>query len=91
MKNNMTPEELELQKNRLEILKMSGRHEGPTTQSPEDETLYAWQYELNYYKRLRRRERFYMFGSICGILSLVLVIATHFSPIGEFVIQFLLK
>ena len=88
---NMTPEELELQKNRLEILKMSGRHELPMAKSPEDETLYAWQYELNYYKKLRRRERVYMFGSICGILSLVLMVTFHIAEILDFLVQVTFK
>lgn len=74
-------EELELQKNRLEILKMSGKQE--MMHQPEDpaSNLYAWEYELEFYQRLKKRERFYAFGGVCGILSLILVLVLHFEEI----------
>lgn len=67
-------EELELQKNRLEILKMSGKEEMIHQAEEPSSNLYAWEYELEYYKRLRKRERFYAFGAWCGIVSLILVL-----------------
>lgn len=70
-------EELELQKNRLEILKMSGKEEMIHTPKDPASNLYAWEYELENYKRLRRRERFYAFGAWCGILSLILVLVLN--------------
>ncbi len=64
-------DEVEMQKNRLEILKMSGKT--AMIHSPEDpsDNLYAWEYELEFYKKLKRRERFYTLGSVCGILALI--------------------
>lgn len=72
-----TLEELELQKNRLEILKMSGKSNGQMDPELTDDNMYLWQYELEFHKKLKRRERFYVFGAICGILSLVLTISLH--------------
>lgn len=74
-------EELELQKNRLEILKMSGRQE--MIHQPEDpaSNLYAWEYELEFYKGLKKREKFYAFGGFCGILSLIIVVVLHYQDI----------
>lgn len=76
-----TQEELELQKNRLEILKMSGKN--PISHEPEnpDENMYLWQYELEFHKKLKKREQFYLFGALCGIFSLILVIAFHWNVI----------
>lgn len=74
-------DEVELQKNRLEILKMSGK--SAMIHAPEDpsDNLYAWEYELEFYKKLKRRERFYIFGSTCGIASLILVILLEWQKI----------
>ena len=74
-------EELELQKNRLEILKMSGKN--PISHEPDhsDENMYLWQYELEFHKKLKKREQFYFFGALCGISSLVLTIVFHWSAI----------
>lgn len=74
-------EELELQRNRLEILKMSGK--APMTHNADtpDENLYLWQYELEFYKQLRRRERWYALGAVCGVLSLILTILFHWQLI----------
>lgn len=72
-------EELEMQKNRLEILKMSGRSEMMHTPESPQENMYLWQYELDFYKNLKKRERFYIFGAVCGIISLLLVVVIHFN------------
>lgn len=72
-------EELEMQKNRLEILQMSGRSEMIHTPETPQENMYLWQYELDFYKNLKKRERFYIFGAVCGIISLLLVVVIHFN------------
>lgn len=76
-----TKEEIELQQNRLEILKMSGK--APMIHMPENpgDNLYAWEYELDMYKKQKRKERFFYFGACCGIASLILVILLHYQTI----------
>ncbi len=75
----MTKEELELQKNRLEILKLTGKQEQMSLDDHSEDNVYLWQYELEHYKREKRRDRFYTFGAVCGILSLILIIALNFN------------
>ncbi len=72
-----TLEELELQKNRLEILKMSGKGSDQQALEATDDNMYLWQYELEFHKKLKKRERFYVFGAVCGILSLLLTLGLH--------------
>ena len=72
-------EELELQKNRLEILKMSGKNLLVEETSDSDVNKYLWQYELEHYKKMRRREKFYFVGAICGVMSLLLTISLNYS------------
>ncbi|MBF4692792.1 hypothetical protein [Fusibacter ferrireducens] len=40
----------------------------------EDSQKFAWEYELERYRRDKRRDRFYLFGMICGILALILTL-----------------
>jgi|GEM_PF-1672273 len=42
---------------------------------------FAWEYEIEKYRRDRLKHRFCIIGSICGILSLALTIWFHFSEI----------
>lgn len=74
-------EDLELQKNRLEILKMSGK--SPMIHMPENpgDNLYAWEYELEMYQKQKRKERFYSIGAWCGIISLILILVFHLQEI----------
>ncbi len=46
----------------------------------------AWEYELEMYRKKKRNEKFYLFGSICGIISLIftLILNSH-QIIGFFV------
>lgn len=76
-----TKEDLELQQNRLEILKMSGK--APMIHMPENpgDNLYAWEYELDMYKKQKRKERFFYFGAWCGVGSLILTIALHYKEL----------
>lgn len=76
-----TKEDLELQQNRLEILKMSGK--APMIHLPENpgDNLYAWEYELEMYKKQKRKERFYTFGAWCGVISLILVLILNYKAL----------
>lgn len=78
---SMTKEEIELQKNRLEILKLTGKQDQMIPDTAGDDNVYLWQYELEHYKREKKKERFYTFGAICGILSLAISIAANFNMI----------
>jgi hypothetical protein len=78
---NTTQDEIELQKNRLEILKMSGKGEMSQHIDMQDDNLYLWQYELEFHKKLKQRERFYVVGGICGIASLIITLALHLTEI----------
>lgn len=44
----------------------------------------AWYYEIQNYRSQKKRERFYLIGAICGILSLVLTIVLNFNIIKEY-------
>ena len=54
----------------------------------ENEKKYAWEYEIEQYRKTRMKERFYMFGSICGILGFILIVILHFSDILEILMRF---
>lgn len=41
----------------------------------------AWEYEIEAYRNERRKEKLYLFGSICGIVSLVLTLLFNFQTI----------
>lgn len=81
---SMTKEEIELQKNRLEILKLTGKQEHMHLGEQGEDNVYLWQYELEHYKREKKRDRFYTFGAVCGIISLVITIAVNFSVIFNY-------
>ncbi len=78
---SMTQEELELQKNRLEILKLTGKPEHMAMAQNTDDNVYLWQYELEHYKRSKKKDRFYIFGALCGILSLIVTVILNFSEL----------
>ena len=76
-----TQEELELQKNRLEILKLTGKPEHMAVTENSEDNVYLWQYELEHYKRSKKKDRFYTFGAICGIISLIGTLVLNFEEI----------
>lgn len=78
---SMTKEEIELQKNRLEILKLTGKQDHANLEAHGEDSVYLWQYELEHYKREKKKDRFYTFGAICGILSLAITLAVNFDII----------
>lgn len=70
-----TTKDLEFEKSRMEILKLSGKN---LNQKISGNHKKAWEYEYEEHKRRRKMEKFYLFGSICGILSLILTIVLNF-------------
>lgn len=60
---------MEFAQSRREILKRAGRESLAYGGSDEGKK-YAWEIELEQYRNRKRFDRFCIFGSICGILSL---------------------
>ena len=72
--------QLEFEKSRQDILKMSGRDSEPSFSGKEEEQKYAWEIELEEYRSRKRMDRFLIFGALCGVLSLIVsiyVLLTH--------------
>jgi hypothetical protein len=67
--------ELEFEKSRMEILKLSGKN---IQQNIPANHKKAWEYEYEEYKKQKKKEKLYLFGSICGILSLLLTLILNF-------------
>lgn len=44
---------------------------------------YAWEYEIEEYRKKKNLERFYKIGALSGILSLIITIMDKFIPIKE--------
>lgn len=62
----------------MEILKRSGKS---VKVSLGESGKKAWEYEIEEYKRKKRMEKLYLFGAICGILSLVLNLMLNFDKL----------
>lgn len=75
-----TTEELEFERSRMEILKLSGKN---INKNMSDNHKKAWEYEYEEHKRRRKKESFYLFGSMCGILSLILTLILNFDTITK--------
>jgi len=67
-------EQLEFEKSRQDILKMSGREAPSEFTGQEEEQKYAWEIELEEYRNRKRLDRFLVFGALCGVLSLLISI-----------------
>lgn len=54
----------------------------------ESATKYAWEYEIESYRKFKNQMRFLLFGAVCGVLSLILTIGFHFNEIKGFLMKF---
>ncbi|OJV66063.1 MAG: hypothetical protein BGO41_09030 [Clostridiales bacterium 38-18] len=82
-------EQLEFEKNKRNILKQVNESKAEQiTQKTHSDQKYAWEYELESYRRSKRKERFYTFGAICGILALVISMISNFDTWIRFLMQF---
>ena len=54
----------------------------------ESATKYAWEYEIESYRKFRNQMRFILFGAVCGILSLIITIGLHLNQIKGFLMKF---
>ena len=67
-------EQLEFEKSRQDILKMSGKDTESGFAGKEEEQRYAWEIELEEYRSRKRLDRFLIFGALCGVISLMISI-----------------
>ncbi len=67
-------EQLEFEKSRKDILKLSGKDNEPSFTGKEEEQRYAWEIELEEYRNRKKLDRFLIFGASCGVLSLIVSI-----------------
>jgi len=84
-------EELEFEKNKRDILKRSlpiknGQDYMPTKQ--EETKKYAWEYELENYRKSKIMEKFHTIGAICGIIALLLTLIINWDFLMEFLMKF---
>lgn len=96
-------EALEFEKSKREILKMSPVQnsdqtreftreldERSTQKSPDyGQKRYAWEIELENYRKSKWKERFFIFCAICGILALVMTLLFNFDQLQAFLMKFL--
>lgn len=73
-------DELAFEKNKRDILKQNQqtRPENQETKLYNKQNKFAWEIELENYRKSKIKERFYFFGAICGIISLVWNILMQF-------------
>lgn len=90
-------EELEFEKKRMELLKqmnvdlsdkrVSNYKTSPTPaealNSVSSNGKYAWEYEIEDYRKRKSHGRFCFFGACCGVLSLILTLVFNYGKIME--------
>ena len=85
-------DQYDFEKNKEEILKLTqkigderqlNKRAKKKDLKPED-SRYAWEFELKEYRKRKKREKFFMFGAIMGILSMLLNIILNFERILSF-------
>ncbi|MCT4633128.1 MAG: hypothetical protein N4A76_10345 [Firmicutes bacterium] len=75
-------EDIEFEKNRQAILKQRGKtREESVNQQVSENQKFAWEYELEEYRKSKKREKLYGFGAFCGILSLVITLYFNYEKI----------
>ena len=94
-------EQLEFEKNKREILKQKGhiksdpqvksdiqqKNTAPRIQI-ENATKYAWEYEIESYRKFKIQMKFLTFGAVCGMIALFMTIGFHFDEIRIFLMKF---
>lgn len=84
-------EQLEFEKSKRRILeqtKVIKKPENDTKGVNDNPNKYAWEYELEFYRKSKRRDRFYAFGAICGILALIITLILNGNELLHFLMQF---
>ena len=78
--------DLEFEKNRQEILKNAKINNKKSLNKNKE---HLWKYEIEKYRKQKKKELFFWVGSVAGILSLVLTVALHYDEILAFIRSFL--
>lgn len=80
-------EALELEKSKREILKLNQKKTPPSlNQSHEEKRQFAWEIELEQYRKQKNKEKFWTIGAICGVLALILQIMLNYEQILSYLI-----
>jgi len=77
--------DLEFEKNRQEILKNAKINNKKSLNNNKE---HLWKYEIEKYRKQKKKELFFSIGSIAGIISLALTIALHYYEILAFIKSF---
>lgn len=77
--------DLEFEKNRQEILKNAKINNKKSLSNNKE---HLWKYEIEKYRKQKKKELFFSIGSIAGIISLLLTVALHYYEILAFIKSF---
>jgi hypothetical protein len=77
--------DLEFEKNRQEILKNAKINNKNSLNNNKE---HLWKYEIEKYRKQKKKELFFSIGSIAGIISLILTVALHYYEIMAFIKTF---
>ena len=78
--------DIEFEKNRQEILKNAKIKNNNSVNSSKE---HLWKYEIEKYRKQKKKEFFYSIGAVAGIISLLLTLALHYYEILSFLKSFL--
>lgn len=87
--NKSILEQLELEKSKRNLIKVANEKKqlkdngvlGSSGITPEGDQKFAWEYELERYRKDRIKDRFCIAGAICGMLALAITLFFNFSAI----------
>lgn len=72
----------EFEKNRQEILKNVKLNK---VNGPVENKEKLWKYEIIKYRKQRKKERFFLIGSVAGILSLIINLLLNYGKISDYI------
>ncbi len=78
----MAMNDLEFEKNRQEILKNAKINNKKSLNTNKE---HLWKYEIEKYRKQKKKEMFFSIGSIAAIISLILTVALHYYEILAFI------
>lgn len=81
----MAMNDLEFEKNRQEILKNAKINNKKSLNNNKE---HLWKYEIEKYRKQKKKELFFSIGSVAGIISLILTVALHYYEILDFLKSF---
>jgi hypothetical protein len=72
----------EFERNRQEILKKVKLNK---VNGPVENKEKLWKYEIIKYRKQRKKERFFLIGSVAGILSLIINLVLNYGKILDYI------